>query len=159
MTTTDTSQTKTSQTKTPQTTARPTADSGARVSLKPACEHRGVVQGAWWPRSRDLAVELPPLIAVLDENWTQITRATVNVTMWPDIPHVLHTGGHNVHVGWFDAEQQPDDICVLTYLAGRWDLLVVPPETHPDRAAMLMATAADVANHQTSSALLAEAGA
>lgn len=138
-------------------TTDPSSDTAIRLALKPACEHPGTVQGAWWPRSRDLAAELPPLIAVLDRNWTEINRATVNVTMWPQIPHVLRAGRHNVHVGWFDAEQQPDDICLLTYLAGRWDLLVVPPETGADRAAGLMAAASDVDNHQTSSELMAGA--
>lgn len=135
-----------------------TADSAVRFALKPESEHPGIVQGAWWPRTRDLAAELPPLIAVLDANWTEITRATVNVAMWPDIPNVLRAGKHNVHIGWFDTEQQPDDLCVLTYLAGRWDLLVIPPETEPERAALLMAAAADVDNHQTSSALMADTG-
>lgn len=134
----------------------------ARVSLKPSTMHPGAVQGAWWPRqgawwprTRDLTVELPPLVAVLDENWTEIDRATVNVNMWPEIPDVLRAGPHNVHVGWFDTEQEPDNICVLTYLTGRWDLLVVPPETDPDRAAVLMAAASDVHNKQTASDLMA----
>jgi hypothetical protein len=75
--------------------------------------------------------------------------------MWPEIPDVVRAGPHNVHVGWFDTEQEPDDICVLTFLAGRWDLLVVPPETDPDRAAALMAAASDVDNTQTASELMA----
>jgi Family of unknown function (DUF5994) len=37
----------------------------ARIRLKPRSDHRGMVDGAWWPRSRDLARELPPLIAAL----------------------------------------------------------------------------------------------
>ena len=142
------------------TNALPTAqeessEPAVRVSLKPTSMYPGAVQGAWWPRSRDLTVELPPLVAVLDEHWTEIDRATVNVTMWPEIPDVVRAGPHNVHVGWFDTEQEPDDICVLTYLAGRWDLLVVPPETDPDRAAALMAAASDVDNTQSASDLLA----
>jgi Family of unknown function (DUF5994) len=144
-------------TSTPLPIPDPSAAPAVRVSLKPACEHPGTVQGAWWPRSRDLAAELPPLIAVLDRSWSEINRATVNVTMWPDVPHVLRAGGHNVHIGWFDAEQEADDLCVLTYLAGRWDLLVVPPETDPDRAARLMAAASDVDNHQTSRDLMSDA--
>jgi len=131
------------------------SEPAVRVSLKPTSTHPGAVQGAWWPRSRDLTVELPPLVAVLDENWTEIDRATVNVTMWPEIPDVVRAGPHNVHVGWFDTEQEADDICVVTYLAGRWDLLVVPPETAPDRAAALMAAASDVGNTQTASELMA----
>ena len=154
MTTTD------AHTAMPTPTSADSADSvdctelAVRLSLKPSSEHPGSVQGAWWPRSRDLTVELPPLIAVLDSEWTQIDRATVNVTMWPEIPDVVRTGVHNVHVGWFDTEQERDDICLLTYLAGRWDLLVIPPETGLERAAQLMAEAADVDDRQTATELL-----
>jgi hypothetical protein len=134
----------------------PTAPPAARVSLKPARDHTGMVNGAWWPRSRDLTVELPPLIAVLDRAWSRINRATVNVRMWPEIPRRVQTGTHIVRVGWFDAEQDPHDICLLATYIGRWDLVVVPPEFSPARAARLMATAADVHNKQTASVLVAE---
>ena len=115
-----------------------------------------MVNGAWWPRSRNLTAELPALIAVLDQAWGQINRVTVNVRMWADIPRKVRTGSHIVRVGWFDAEQDPNDICLLSYHhGGRWDLLVVPPELDSDAAGRLMATAADTSNKQTASALLA----
>lgn len=133
--------------------------SSARISLKPHTEHPGMVNGAWWPRSRDLAAELPPLIAALDAAWGQIHRVTVNVRMWPEIPRRLVTGLHTVRVGWFDAEQDRHDLCLLSHSCApyRWDLVVVPPETDPERAERLMASAADVRNKQTASALVAGA--
>jgi hypothetical protein len=135
----------------------PTAPSAARISLKPASDRPGMVNGAWWPRSRDLALELPPLIAVLDKAWRRINRVTVNARMWPVVPRRVLTGTHVVHVGWFDAEQDPHDICLLATNVGRWDLVVVPPEFSPARAARVMAAAADVHNKQTASALVADA--
>lgn len=136
----------------------PPAAPAARISLKPAGSHQGMVNGAWWPRSRDLVRELPPLIAALDKAWGKVDRATVNVNMWPDIPRRVRIGTHVVRVGWFDAEQDPHDICLLAYSrGGRWDLLVVPPELDPDTAARLMATAAESGNVQTATALLAAA--
>ena len=132
------------------------SDSDARLSLKPASRHPGMVNGAWWPRSRDLAAELPALITALDQAWGQINRVTVNVRMWPSIPRKVRTGSHVVRVGWFDAEQDPNDLCLFSYRSapGRWDLLVVPPETDPGRAARLMATASEAGNNETASALL-----
>ena len=129
---------------------------GARISLKPFTRHPGMVYGAWWPRSRDLTAELPALIAELDQTWGQINRVTVNVRMWPRIPKRVRTGGHTVRVGWYDAEQDPHDLCLISYgsAPGRWDLLVVPPEAEPEQAARLMAAAADVDNQQSASALL-----
>ena len=132
---------------------------GARLSLKTPSRHPGLVNGAWWPRSRDLSRELPALIAVLDEAWGEINRVTVNVRSWPQIPKKVAAGTHTVRLGWFDAEQDPNDLCLISYrrAPGRWDLLVVPPETEPRRAAQLMAAASDVDNHQSASALLGTA--
>lgn len=130
---------------------------GVRVALKPFSLHAGMVNGAWWPRSRDLARELPALVAVLDQVWGEIHRVTVNVGMWPRIPRKVRTGAHTVRLGWFDAEQDPHDLCVISHTRapGRWDLLVVPPDTGPEQAARLMAAACEVGNTQTASALLA----
>lgn len=131
--------------------------SSARISLKPPSEHPGMVYGAWWPRSRDLTAELPALVAALDAVWGQINRVTVNVRMWPRIPKRVVTGSHVVRLGWYDAEQDPHDVCLLSYSRApyRWDLVVVPPETDPEAAAHLMAVAGDVHNMQTASALVA----
>jgi Family of unknown function (DUF5994) len=128
-----------------------------RVSLKPPGEYRGMVEGAWWPRSRDLAREFALLVAFLEkkQKWPQILRATVNVRMWPQFPKAFRIDDHNVHLGWFDAEQDPHTICLVSRTAQRWDLAVVPPECSADRAADIMAAAADIHNKQTASALVA----
>ncbi|MFZ3558462.1 DUF5994 family protein [Streptomyces sp. BH055] len=50
----------------------------ARVALEsPAGQ--GLLDGAWWPRSRDLADQLPGLVGVLDPLWGRITRVAVNL--------------------------------------------------------------------------------
>jgi hypothetical protein len=131
----------------------------ARIRLKPRSDHRGMVDGAWWPRSRDLTQELPPLIAALEKEpgWGPIHHVTVNVRMWPDIVKKVPTGNHIVRMGWFDAEQDPHDICLLSLRQhGRWDLLVVPPQLDPAAALRLMVTASTPGTTQTASALLAE---
>lgn len=132
------------------------ADPAARLRLKPTSTHPGMVNGAWWPRSRDLTRELPPLIARLDEAWGRIYHATVQVGMWPDIPNRVRTGEHVVRLGWYDAEQDPDDICLISLRGGkRWDLLVVPPELDPEAAERVMAAAASPGNFESARELLA----
>ncbi|MET7619263.1 DUF5994 family protein [Streptomyces sp. NPDC005408] len=128
-----------------------------RLMLAPAGTAPALIDGAWWPRTRDLAAELPALIAVLDPLWGRITRVTVNPTFWPVIPRKVPVAGHVVHVGWFKAEQDPHKLLLLSYTAGRWDLLVIPPETSPATAARLMATAADPSQSLTASGLIREA--
>ncbi|MFD9358355.1 DUF5994 family protein [Streptomyces sp. NPDC060031] len=126
----------------------------ARLSLTRNSMLAGQLDGAWWPYSRDLEAELPALAAALDEPWGRITRVSVNPARWPVIPHTVPVGGRTVHVGWFN-EQDPDKLILLSYTVGRWDLLVVPPETGPAAAARLMASAAVPGSVLTAGVLMA----
>ncbi|MFD0626396.1 DUF5994 family protein [Streptomyces sanglieri] len=113
------------------------------------------MDGAWWPYSRDLFTELPSLVEALDGRWGRITRAMVNPTRWPVVPHKVPVTGHIVHVGWF-TEQDPDKVILLSRTAGRCDLLVIPPETEPAAAARLMTTAAVPGSVLTAGVLMSE---
>lgn len=126
-----------------------------RLSLGPAGPVPGALDGAWWPRSRDLLRELPPLTDVLDARWGRITRVSVHPAHWPVIPRKVPATGHTVNVGWFTDEQDPHKLILLSYTAGRWDLLVIPPETSAAAAARLMAAAATVGSLLTASGLMA----
>ncbi|MFE9369617.1 DUF5994 family protein [Streptomyces sp. NPDC006711] len=125
----------------------------ARLSLTPRTTLAGRLDGAWWPRSRNLDAEFPALLDALDETWGRVTRVTVNPTHWPVIPHKVPVTGHTLHVGWF-TEQDPDKVILLSRGAGRWDLLVIPPETEPAAAAQLMSAAALPGSVLTAGALL-----
>ncbi|MFJ9945328.1 DUF5994 family protein [Streptomyces erythrochromogenes] len=126
----------------------------ARLSLTPKTTLAGQLDGAWWPRTRDLEVELPPLAAALDETWGRVTRVTVNPARWPVVPRTVAVAGRVLHVGWF-TEQDPDKLILLSYTVGRWDLLVVPPETAAAAAARLMAAAAIPGSVLTAGVLMA----
>ncbi|WP_411152057.1 DUF5994 family protein [Streptomyces sp. A30] len=130
----------------------------ARLALK-AVNPSGVpaeLDGAWWPRSRDLTSELSTLADVLDPLWGRITRIAVNPRYWPIIPPKVFVNGHVVKVGWFTSELDPHKILLLSYTAGRWDLLVIPPETAAPAAARLMAAASGTTDPaMTASALMA----
>ncbi|MFF5450545.1 DUF5994 family protein [Streptomyces sp. NPDC012950] len=125
----------------------------ARLTLTPGTTPAGLLDGAWWPRSRDLAAGLPSLVDALESRFGRITRVTVNPTRWPVVPHKVPATGHTVHVGWF-TEQDPDKMILLSYAVGRCDLLVIPPGTEPAAAARLMAAAAVPGGVLTAGALL-----
>lgn len=91
------------------------------------------MDGAWWPRSRDLPSELSALADVLDPLWGRITRIAVNPRHWPMLPPRVFVNGHVVKVGWFTSELDPHGITLLSYTAGRWDLLVIPRRPAPPR--------------------------
>ncbi|WP_306459449.1 DUF5994 family protein [Streptomyces sp. TLI_55] len=113
------------------------------------------LDGAWWPRSRDLTHELSALADVLDPLWGRITHIAVNPRLWPILPRKILVNGHVVKAGWFTSGQDPHKILLLSYTAGRWDLLVIPPETSAPSAARLMAAAsANTGPPMTATALM-----
>ncbi|MGW7423023.1 DUF5994 family protein [Streptomyces sp. NPDC054813] len=142
----------------PSSASSPSSSSSPlRLSLAPVGPAPALLDGAWWPRSRDLGAELPTLTAVLDPLWGRITRVTVNPTHWPVVPRKVPVAGHVVNVGWFLAEQDPHELLLLSYGVGRWNLLVIPPGTDQASAAWLMAAASDPLGTSTASRLMEEA--
>ena len=85
--------------------------------------------GAWFPRGRDLSVELPELIAELDRRGVRVERFTYALDAWSPAPRKLVVLGRTVRTGGFRS-MDPGVVC-LTWEGGtrRADLLVVPPET------------------------------
>jgi hypothetical protein len=85
--------------------------------------------GAWFPRSRDLTVEVPELIAALDRRGVRVERFTYALDAWLAAPRKVVVGGRVVRTGGFRS-MEPGVVC-LSWAGGnkRADLLVVPPET------------------------------
>lgn len=129
----------------------------ARLALKTEGPFAGPadLDGAWWPRSRDLPSELTALADVLDPLWGRITRIAVNPRHWPILPPKIFVNGHVVKVGWFTSELDPHAILLLSYTAGPWNLLVIPPETGaPSAARLMVAASADTGSPITATALM-----
>ncbi|MFJ7064042.1 DUF5994 family protein [Streptomyces sp. NPDC101115] len=127
----------------------------ARLALTPHTAMAGLLDGAWWPYTHELATELPPLVDALRDRFGRVTRITANPTPWPVAPYKVPVGGYVVHVGWF-TDQAPDTMILLSYSLGRCDLLVIPPETEPASAARLMAAASAPGNVHTTGTLMSE---
>ncbi len=101
-----------------------------RVSLRAeAGDGSSAFDGAWFPRSRDLAVELPELIAELDRRGVRVERFTYALDAWSPVARKLEVQGRIVRTGGF--RSMDAGVVCLTWTGGsrRADLLVVPPET------------------------------
>lgn len=129
----------------------------ARVSFVPPGPGRHRLDGAWWPRSRDLPGELPALVDALDQRFGRVSRVTVNNSMWPEVPRRVAVKGRTIHAGWFGAEQDPHTIYVLDDRGGRWSLLVVPPTCEDIVSARLMGEASRPGNRRAASDLVTAA--
>jgi Family of unknown function (DUF5994) len=133
------------------------APPGLRLRLDPALAREGVLDGGWWPRSRDPDAELPDLIAGLDSSLGAITRVALNLDAWDSSPRRVAIDGRRVHVGWFRA-MNAHTIGVTRAFQDRFVLLIVPPEATPAAAAMAMAMAADATNSARPADILAASG-
>ena len=136
---------------------RPAPPPGLRVQLDPTMAGTGVVDGGWWPRSRDPDAELPGLIAGLESPLGPITRLALNLTAWDTAPRRVAVDGRRVRVGWF-RHMDADTIGVTRAAQDRVALLVVPPQATTAAAEIAMAMAADAATSARPADILAAAG-
>ncbi|MFE9628457.1 DUF5994 family protein [Streptomyces sp. NPDC006527] len=128
----------------------------AVVRLETTHDRRGVLDGAWWPRSRDIAAELPALIAALAEHLGPVTRVGLDVGAWEGLPTRLVIDDRVVHI---DSFQVGDDTVLIT--RGEQDLfslLVVPPHATPDAARAAMAEAVRAGNVAQAEQILIDTG-
>jgi hypothetical protein len=113
----------------------------------------GYVDGAWWPHSDDLPVELPDLLAVLSVRVGPIDRVTYNLGEWADAPTKLPIGRRRVRLSGY-YRQPVNTVEVLGLNNNKVVLLVVPPRTDPDHAHDTMMAAAAPNNTSTIDCLL-----
>jgi hypothetical protein len=120
--------------------AGPGGRPGARLDFDLDPSNTTVLDGAWWPRSRDAAAELVDLITTLDARRVRINLVMLNPDGWLGHPRRLPVAGRTVRVSWF----RTLDTAVLiatTDTRQRIDLLVsiVDSAAHPALAALLAA--------------------
>ncbi|MGW2041175.1 DUF5994 family protein [Streptomyces virginiae] len=111
----------------------------ALLRLQTTQSRQGLLDGAWWPRSRNVTIELPALITALTAHLGPITRVGLDTSTWQDVPTRLVIDGQVVHL---DADPVGDDTVLVTRGHNEhFALLVVPPDTTADAAREAMARA------------------
>jgi Family of unknown function (DUF5994) len=133
----------------------PTVRPGAvRLELIDPVSARTTLDGAWWPRTRDLNAELAPLLEELGRRGIRATRVAFNPDSWAAAPRRLRVGDRTVRLGWF-RHLDPQLLNLTGDLRrGRLDLLVVPPDTSEADAQRAFAAATDRANGDEPTVLL-----
>lgn len=110
----------------------------ARLTLRPSADRR-TLDGAWWPRSRDLAEELVALFAVWPSEAGYISRVVVAPRDWDSTPAKVRIP---LRRGQVKTELLPSDTthhAVLIMLEGpSQSLVVIPPETSQETAAKFL---------------------
>jgi hypothetical protein len=126
--------------------------------MKPEAPPSGVVDGPWWPRSHDLAEQLPALLTELWDRLGGVERVSYNLGAWPGAPRRISLSGHVVRLGGFRS-QDPLSID-LVGKAGRriTTLLVVPVEASPEVAQAALAASCDPGGTGTLRSMLESVG-
>jgi hypothetical protein len=128
--------------------------------LEPTDAATATLDGAWWPRSRELATELPPLITVLGRQGIRLSRVAYHRENWEPAPRRLPADGRIVRLGWYPG-LDPHLVRMTSGGGGRarLDLLVIPPDLDDAAGRQAMAAASQAGNHAVATAVLANIGA
>ena len=113
-----------------------------RFRLRPEAPTSGHVNGAWWPRSRELTAELPALLAVLAAQLGDVPRVRYNLTEWNTAPHRIAANGVWVRLDGFWS-RPADTVDLITVDRRCVTLLVVPSNTDEFAAQQIMMHAVD----------------
>lgn len=118
----------------------------------------GPLDGAWWPRSRDLEVELADLVDQFPHPAGGIERLLFSRPDWDAVPGVASVRRIQAEDGPVEVGSFPSDdthvLVVVMRSGARLRLLVVPSDTEPALAARIMEQAADERNEQSPAELL-----
>ncbi|MET9395068.1 DUF5994 family protein [Streptomyces sp. NPDC006624] len=139
--------------------------SGVHEAVRPGCallrlettdSREGVLDGAWWPRSRDFAVELPALLTALVDHLGPVTRVGLDSAAWEGLPTRIVVDDRVVHVDRFPV----GDGTVLITRGDQdvFSLLVVPPDAAPEAAHAAMAQAVRADNVSRAGQILVDTG-
>ncbi|MHC8562677.1 DUF5994 family protein [Streptomyces albidoflavus] len=98
------------------TGAHPAAEAGrfgpGPVLRLEITEHRdGLFDGAWWPYSHRVNIEIPRLIGGLAGHWDPVTRVGVDLETWGTLPTRLMVDGRVVRI---DGYPVADDTALVT---------------------------------------------
>ena len=143
------------------TIAQETAPARAtlRLLLNPALS-TGRLDGAWWPQSRDLAVEFADLADNFPDRFGRIVNLAYAKSRWDPAPTWVRVGrGRLVRTRTFWGTADPDRVLLRLTDHRSLDLMVVPPELDAASAARAMTAAASPANRLSALTLITESSA
>lgn len=128
----------------------------AVVRLETTHDRQGALDGAWWPRSRDLAGELPGLVSALSGYLGPITRVGLDNDAWEELPTRMTVDGHVVHIDSFPVGD--DTVLITRGDKDLFSLLVVPPHAVPEAARAAMAAAVHAGSRTPAEQILIDTG-
>lgn len=114
---------------------RPVVDTARepRLQLKPDPPASAHFDGVWWPRSTQLAIELPGLVARLSDRLGQVILVGYHLNAWPETPPQVEIAGLTVQLQGFTSNETAS-VIVFGRDGHYITLLVVPSDVSDDVA-------------------------
>lgn len=116
--------------------------------------YSGPLDGAWWPRSRDLQREAPGLVDGFPPARGRVNRLLISGLDWDRTGHRVQARRGQVNVGKFPTEDQHHLVVLCLGDGTRLRLLVVDPVSEERRATQLMALASTRGNRRDVDSLM-----
>lgn len=118
----------------------------SRVRFRQPVSTAGFIDAAWWPRTRDLTVEVPPLMDVLWTAGREINRVTYHLGTWDPAPRRMQIDGRTVRLGGFTVGDPRTITLSDPWGHERVDILLIAPDTDPAHAQRIFDLASDSAH-------------
>ncbi|MFB7218348.1 DUF5994 family protein [Streptomyces sp. NPDC002596] len=138
------------------TSSQPIVPGTAVLRMETTSNREGTFDGAWWPRSRNIASQLPCLIDALVARLGPVARVGLDASAWDDAPGHLVIGGRTVRIDWSAVD---DSTMIVT--RGHQDhfsFLVIPPQAGAAAARVAMAMAVQDGNSASAEQILMGTG-
>jgi hypothetical protein len=101
-----------------------------RFEFRDTASSSVALDGAWWPTTRDGAVELAALIQTLDTRQTRLRLLMLNPYGWNDHPRRVQLADRTVRIEWITTIDR-SVVIGATVAGGRIDLHLALPEDKP----------------------------
>src|SRR5918997_4581097 len=82
----------------------PSAKAMSRLYLDPTGSHQSMLDGAWWPQSRNPAIELPGLVLAIDAMRSEVSRLILAATGWDERPRRVIVAGRAITIDYFGSQ-------------------------------------------------------
>lgn len=99
----------------------------SRLQLRPNAPASTRLDGAWWPRSTQLAVELPGLVGALSDRLGEVALVGYHRNAWTQTPPEMQIADAAVQLQGFTSDQ-PASVILIGRDGHRVTLLVIAPD-------------------------------
>jgi hypothetical protein len=133
---------------------QPISELQLRLTMTPKLTPSNQLDGAWWPRSADLTIGLPPLIEAITKRIGRVRGILLNPAEWQVPPPDWTPAGDRPALISWSRRHDPHAAVLISENDRRIELVVVPPQVDQATADKIVELASTEGNTLTASRAL-----